>query len=317
MQNLRRNSLFMAAVLLFLALAPANALAGDGYADYLAVRAIEEQELLNNNRLIDVPGRGPTLFYAQTNPFWKDMRYEVAGSAASRRFGDSGCCPTSAAIAFANLLPAEELGKIRPFSSPRVSGYGFALNSMNPLDMNGRTGVYWLDGAADYQRYLPLVFGQYAAGNNDQRHAWRSKQKESSDGSNGTGTGIGFVPKLCTIYGLRYIHAPDRMNMDWVEPVRKGAIAIALANSQWHPFAAGRGHYVAIVGCDEEYLYIMDPQDKTKYDTDRKNILEVMEQGFVRVKLSDYKDLLIGNIYVITNEEVDARLASAGLPIPN
>lgn len=308
MQNLRRTSLFMAAVLLFLVFVSANALA-NGYADYLTVWAIEEQdELLNNNRLIDVPGRGPTLYYAQTNPFWKDMRYEAVGSTTSRRFGDGGCCPTSVAIAFANLLPAEELGKIRPFSASRASGFGFSLNSVNPLILSSSTGVFWLDCAADYQQYLPLVFGQYAAGNNEKRHTWRSKANDS-----GGGTGIGYVPQLCTIYGLRYIHAPDRMNMDWVEPVRNGAIAIALANSQWHPFATGKGHYVAIVGCDEEYLYIMDPQDKAKYDTDRKNVLEVVAQGFVRVKLSDYKNLQIGNVYVIINAEVDARLAGAGL----
>lgn len=288
--------------------------AANGYTDYVVARELEKRSGQNNNRWIDVPGRGLMIFYAQTNPFWAEMRYEVEGSGSFRHFGEGGCCPTSAAIAFANLLPVTDLGKIRPYASIRASGYGISTGVMNPLNMTNRIGVQWLEYAEDYQRYLPLVFGQFAAGNNRKRDSWRAKPRKR-DVSTG-GTGVGFVPVLCEIYGLNYIQAPGRMNMDWLVPVQNGAVAIALANSQWQPFAKSAGHYVVIVACDDDYLYLFDPQDKPQdqYDRDRKKVLEVLENGLLRVKMENFRYLQIGNIYVITNAEVEAKLAK--LPKP-
>ena len=288
---------------------PALSLARDGYSDLLMVRELSAADTAyNTNRWIDVPGRGPTLFYAQVNPFWAKMRYEPPGSSTRRNFGGSGCCPTTAAIAFANLLPASDLGKIRPFASTQVNGYGFSSLSMNPITFPRRVGIKWLDYAQDYQRYLPLVFGQYAAGNNIKRSSWRSEAK-----SNG-GTGVGFVPGLCGIYGIEYLKVSGKMNMDWIAPVKQGAIGIALSNTRYQPFAASNAHYVAIVGCDDTHLYIMDPQDKAAgeyWDSDSLGVLEVIEKGLVRVKLTDFDHLYINVIYVITNEDILLRLASA------
>ena len=303
----KRSSCLLLTLLLLLSFFPSSGLAGNGYADLQMARTLQEMEKDNNNRWIDVPGRGSMLYYAQTNPFWSGMRYEVAGSSTHRRFGDGGCCPTSAAIAFANLLPMTQLGQIRSHKAPRAEGYGISVSGLNPLNLLKHKGIWWLEYAEDYQRYLPLVFAQYAAGNNANSRTWRLKSK--GGGESAGGTSAAFIPELCAIYGLNYLKLPGRMNMDWLEPVKNGGIAVALANSQWHPFSKGSGHYVAIVGCDDEYVYIMDPQDKGKYDSDRNKLLEVIEPGFVRAKLSNFRELMFGMIYVITNPEVDARLA--------
>lgn len=310
---LRKSSVFAALLALIFCPLPHPAVAGDGYADYVATRTVRQQEEISNTRWLDVPGRGATLYYAQNNPFWNDMRYEKAGSSSYRRFGDGGCCPTSAAIAIANLLPLEELGKIHRYSYQSVPGYGLSTGSMNPLNMRSSQGVFWLNTAADYQKYLPLVFGQYAAGNNQKGNIWRAQPKES--GVSSGGTGVGFVRELCAIYGLNYIKV-EKDSMDWVEPIRNGATAVALANTTAQPFVKAQGHYVAIVGCDEEYLYIMDPQDKTDYQNDRKAVLEVVESGLVRVRIKDYKKLYIGVVYVLTNAQVEAKLAGQSAAVP-
>ena len=292
---------FFLALLLFLGAFPFCAVAGDGYADLRMVRTLrQEKQEHDNTRWIEVPGRGEMLFYAQNNPFWDKMRYEATGSPTYRNFGDGGCCPTSTAIAIANLLPVTELGKIRVYASRRANGYGISVASMNPLNSPRRNGTLWLDQAEDYQRYLPLVFGQYAAGNNAKGSIWRVADWSIS-GRNG-GTGAGFVPGLCEIYGLTYLKVAGKANMDWIAPIKQGALAVALANSRWHPFATGNGHYVTIVGCDDVYVYIMDPQNKTEYsNSDRKNVLEVLEPGLVRVKLSNFNDLMISMVHVIAN----------------
>ncbi|MDD3410440.1 MAG: hypothetical protein PHY12_06490 [Eubacteriales bacterium] len=285
------------------------AFAGNGYEDYKTTR--EVRRLLaetSNTRLIDVPGRGPTTYYAQTNPFWDRMRYEIAGSSTYRRFGEGGCCPTSAAIAFANLLTVEQLGAIRPYASKRASGgFGISTGVMNPLNMAKRNGVYWLDRAQDYYDLLPLVFGQFAAGNNSKGSIWRAKPKEWQVSKGGTNSG--FIPKLAEIYGLTCTQLRGKDDMSFVEPVQNGATAVALANSQWHPFASGIGHYLAIVHVDDEYVYFFDPQDKTAYADDREGILEVVESGLVRVKLENFHGCHIGLIYVLSTPEIDAKIA--------
>ncbi len=296
------------ALALGLALSPCGALAGVGYADYLTSRAIQEQEKTNNNRWMEIPGRGKMLYYAQTNPFWASMRYEEEGSRSFRRFGDAGCCPTSAAIVFANLLSVENLGLIKNYASKKAGGYGISTGIMNPLNMPRSSGIFWINAAEDFQKYLPLVFGQYAAGNNATRTSWRAKPREHEVSTGGTGNG--FVLRLADLYGLHVTKFPGKGNRDWIPYVEAGGICLALANSQWQPFVNGKGHYVAIVGVDKDYLYVMDPQDKKQeaYDRDRNHVLDVMETGLIRVKRSDYTDLHFGLIYAVYDEQAKAKL---------
>ena len=301
-------ALFMAVLFVY----SPPAFAGSGYRDFLAMRTITQRQEQNNNRWIEVPGRGPTIFYAQTNPLWAQMRYENASSRQRRMFGNAGCAPTSVAIAVANLLPAEKLGLILPYACESVGGFGIATNAVNPLNTNSRDGIYWFNAAEEYQTYLPLVFGQYATGNNWRWLSWRiSSIEENSTG----GTNIAFITQLCDIYGLSYTKEVPRGHLKWslLKPIMHGAIGVALANTSHQPFVASKGHYVAVVGADSQYLYIMDPQDKLQYDsaTDKKNVLEVLESGLVRVKHSDFKHLFLTVIYVLSNEDVQASMLDA------
>ena len=295
-------------LLLFLLL-PGLAMGESGYADYVVTRTLRSNLCNTSTRVMDVPTRGPMIYYAQTNPIWERLRYEAAGSKTFRRFGDAGCCPTSAAIAFANLLTTEELAAIRPYASKRVVGFGITTASMNPRNAATRDGVYWFDHAEDYFNYLPLVFGQYAAGNNRAGYSWRAKPREANVSAGGTGSG--FVPELAKCYGITCTKVPGKDNMDFLDMVRCGATAVALANTRWQPFATGLGHYVTIVAADDDSIYIMDPQDKTDYSaSDRWNTLEVLESGLVRVKLENFHDCQISMMYVLSTPEIDADIAA-------
>lgn len=281
--------------------APAHVLAASGYTDYQVTRALREMEAQDSSRLINVPGRGQVQYYAQTNPLWAQMRYEAQGSRHHRRFGAGGCAPTCAAMAIANLLPAEALGQIASYASGKAGGFGISTGIVNPLNMLSTDGALWINTAEDYLRYLPLVFGQYAAGNNPKRTNWRLGSTELS----GTGgTSLGFLPELCDIYGLTYTKLAGKGRLEWMDSVRNGAVAIALANSQHQPFVNSSGHYVVIIGCDEEYLYLLDPQDKSddEYQRDRRKILDVMERGLVRVALENFNHLHFAVIHVISPE---------------
>ena len=297
------------ALLALCLLIPGLSMAESGYADYVVTRTMRANFANTNTRLIDVPTRGAMVYYAQTNPIWTRLRYEAAGSKTFRRFGDAGCCPTSAAIAFANLLTAEELAAIRPYSSKRAAGFGITTASMNPRNAATRDGVYWFDRAEDYLNYLPLVFGQYAAGNNPTGYSWRAKPKENNVSAGGTGSG--YIPEIAKYYGLTCTKVAGKDNMQFLDMVRCGATAVALANTRWQPFATGNGHYVAIVAADDDSVYIMDPQDKAQYeDSDRLSTLEVLESGLVRVKLADFHDCHISMMYVLSTPAIDADIAA-------
>ena len=297
---------------LVLALLPAIASADSGYADYVMTRTLREQfESKSNTRLIDVPGRGEMIYYAQANPFWTRFRYETMGSKTFRRFGAGGCCPTSTAIALANLLTPAELASIRPYASKRAGGFGITTASMNPLNASINDGVYWFDHEQDYLDFLPLVVGQFAAGNNEKSYSWRVGS--SSDGGSVGGTSAGFIQELARCYGITLTKVADKDDTSYLDMIRCGATAIALANTRWQPFSTGVGHFVAVVAADDEYLYIMDPQNKTKYDDcDRFDTLEVLESGLVRARIENYHNCQFSNVYVLTTPELDARIALNG-----
>ncbi len=272
------------------------ALAGE-QDDLAAKEALLARADANNNRVIEVPRKGPVQYYAQNNPFWSEMEYEETGSPSYRVFGDGGCCPTSAAIAIGAHLTDDELTAVLACS--KGQGYGITVKNMNPDRSRKDDGVYWFTEGAELRSYLPLVFGSFACGNNKLGRSWRAKPKQWQVSAGGTSHE--FVPELCKIYGLDCFQVTGRYNMDWLSYVRQGATAVALSNTQWQPFVKGKGHYVAIVAADDQYLYIMDPQDKASYERDEKlyHILEVVEPGLLRVKLEDYPLCMFGLLWII------------------
>lgn len=298
---------FFVALFFALGITHPSALAGTGYADYQTARTIAMRSEESNNRVINVPGRGEMTFYAQTNPIWAEMRYESPGSRARRRFGGSGCCPTSIAIAIANTVPLTDLGKISPYAAPKAGAFGITAKEMNPMLVNPNVGMYWLSTAEDFQAYLPLVIGQYAAGNNPGRTPYRAAPKPSEQISEAVGTKIHFLPTVCGYYGLYCLKVGSSQMDKWSAMVRYGAVGVALASGS-SPLCGDNGHYVDIVAVDETYVYILDPQDIQIYPRDRHGIIEVLESGLIRVRLTDYKQLCLSSLHMLYNQETNAKL---------
>ena len=82
---------------------------------HLEKLALDQQSTVT--QYVDVPGRGPMLYYAQKDPLWANMLYEIKGSTKTRKIGGSACAPTSMAMVLANLLQADELMQIADYAS--------------------------------------------------------------------------------------------------------------------------------------------------------------------------------------------------------
>lgn len=227
---------------------------------------------------------GQFMVYAQNDPIWNRMQYESERNPVYRVFGDGGCGPTAAAIAIANLVDVSELPKIQQHS---LNGIGTLMCpcSVNRVYCDHTHVPYLISSPEEYLRYLPVVMGDFAAGNNDQQVISR---RVGSTGSN-----MNFLNVLCEIFGINRIEVAD-FN-DGVEQMRghtgdRMMICYALFNSAY----TNTSHYVVVVGVDEEYFYVLDPLFRDSYaTTDERDLLEVMDYGVTRIRLdqSHYADL--------------------------
>ena len=215
--------------------------------------------------MVEVPGKGMMRYYAQNDPLWGALCYEKEDVQGRRPFRDSGCCPTAAAMAVAALVPTEELS--------RVSGYAkkpFSLCScsLNQGKCNRRHSRYYLTSDRDFERFLPLVFGAYAAGNN----------------MNGTysrsiiiGTSTSFLKEIAAIYGLR-LRVTDNYS-EAVDAMKRGAAV--MAHSGKGGCFTDTGHYIFLAHIDDERLYILDPLCREVYKTNQAKKLEIIQPGLV------------------------------------
>ena len=227
---------------------------------------------------------GEFIVYAQNDPIWDRMQYESERNPIYRVFGDGGCGPTAAAIALANLVDAEDLPKIRQSA---LNGMGTLMCpcSVNRISCSHTHAPYLISSVDEYVRYLPVVMGDFAAGNNVQgiisRHV----------GS--PGSSMNFVNVLCELFGIGRIEVAD-FN-EGLEQMRghtgeRMMICYALFNSPY----TNTSHYVVVVGVDDEYFYVLDPLFRDSYAaTDERELLEVMDKGVTRIRLdqSHYADL--------------------------
>ena len=56
---------------------------------------------------------------------------------------------------------------------------------------------------------------------------------------------------------------------------------------------------------DDGYVYVLDPLMRESYDTlDKKHLLEVVEPGLVRARLSSLSSLNFSGFYIISDEEI-------------
>ena len=160
--------------------------------------------------MIDVPGKGPMRYYAQNDGLWGALVYEQGDVSSSRPIRDSGCGPTATAMAIAALVPESGLRRISDYAD---TPYAICECSVNNARCNHRHGRYLLTSDRDYARFLPLIFADFATGNNTFGVYSRGVAM---------GTSSGFIKAIAAAYGLDYRYITDtRKRLPRCCPVRQ------------------------------------------------------------------------------------------------
>ena len=232
--------------------------------------------------IITVPGKGPMRYYAQNDSLWSHLIYERSSSPKRRPFGDGGCGPTACAMAIANLVPEEELSKIAEYAKQE---YSLCVCSLNKAKCDMRHTRYVLTTETDYVRFLPLVLGDYATGNNTLGTYSRGDD---------VGTATNFLADIARIYGLMYT-----VTTDYAEAIRaleSGASVMAHANRDG-AFTT-TGHYVLLAHIDSERLYILDPLCRTEYSGKEGKKIEIIQPGLVALTHENVGAAELGTFYI-------------------
>ena len=229
--------------------------------------------------MVEVPGRGMMRYYAQNDPLWGALTYERPEGTAARPFRDGGCGPTAGAMAVANLLPEEELPRI---AAAAKKEYSLCPCSLNKAKCNHYHARYVLTSQRDFARFLPLVFGDFATGNNTADVHSRSDAK---------GTATGFLYEIARIYGLTL-----RATANYDEAIRallNGDTVVAHASKGGA--LTNAGHYVLLAHFDSQRLYILDPLWRTDYSgyAGGKKI-EILQPGLIALTHENVSAAYIG-----------------------
>lgn len=243
--------------------------------------------------LVEVPGFGEMRYYAQNDPLWRDLIYEKEDThASSRPFRDSGCSPTALAMAVANLVSADELSVIRQYAKHDFALCSCSVNKGRCTHSHTR---YVISSQRDYERFLPLIFGDFAAGNNTLGVVSRSTA---------VGTGSAYLEKIAQVYGLSI-----RFVNDYSEAVElvgtKNASVMALAGK--NGVFTTVGHYMYLAGKDGENLFIFDPLLRKNYRAYTNwSKVEVLQPGLVSMRHKDFWAAKFSYFIVLEKEAAPA-----------
>lgn len=216
--------------------------------------------------MVEVPGRGLMRYYAQNDPLWASLIYERYDSTLWRPFRDSGCCPTAAAMAVALLVPEERLSEVAAHAKQEYSLCPCSLNKAKCYNHHER---YVLTTERDFVRFLPLVFGDFALGNNIYNACSRAEFI--------AGTSPAYLYCVAPIYGLKltmvssYTEALNALEAGY------GVVATAGGGGAF----TNTGHYVFLAHADAERVYIMDPLARSEYKTNNGKKIEIIQPGLV------------------------------------
>ena len=237
---------------------------------------------------MDVPGYGPARYYAQNDPLWMDLTYESDASSKMRPFGDGGCNPTALAMAVRSLVEPEDLSRI---TEGALRPYSLCTCSISRSHCGYHHPRYYLTSARDFDRFLPLVFADYACGNNDQQVVSRNENK---------GTVGGYMKYAAAACGLQLTSVGDQKA--GLAAVRdKGSAVIAYAASGGAFTTVG--HYVFAVSADDENVYFLDPLCREVYKTNNARYVHIIEPGLVSIKISQLKYANINSWIILTRKE--------------
>ncbi len=234
------------------------------------------------NGLSQVGPAGELMIYAQNDPLYAQMHYESAiRNDVHRDFGGGGCGPTAMAIIVANAVSREKLPLIGQHARTEL-GNLFCTCSVNRVYCDHTHVPYQLKTPEEYLRYLPVAMADFAAGNNEWEYVARRVDSQ--------GTNIKFVDYVCEAYSITAepVNGLEAALEMMKEKTGKGLILTsALRGSP----LTNSSHFVIIAGVDEEYFYIIDPLRRTEEEylkTDKREILELVSPGVVRIRLEDY-----------------------------
>ena len=223
--------------------------------------------------LVDVPGRGKMRYYAQNDSLWRDLAYEKEDTSSRRPFRDSGCSPSAMAMAVASLIPEDQLSVISKYAKREYSLCSCSLNKARCTHSHTR---YVLTSQRDFVRFLPLVFGDFAAGNNTLGVVSRSSA---------VGTGSAYLAQIAKVYGLSFRTTNDYLEVRNLVG-KKDTAVVALAGK--HGAFTTTGHYIFLASKDKDNMYILDPMLRKNYRGYPKGSkLTVIQPGLVSMKHKD------------------------------
>ncbi len=248
------------------------------------------------NRLIDVAGKGEMRFYAQNEPLWGALIYENASTTTRRPFRDSGCNPSAAAMALVQVVPLEQL---RLLSEHTKRPFSLCTCSVNKARCQKSHVRYYVTTDEDYLRFLPLLLGDYAAGNNT--HGANSRNGQ-------VGTAPAYLKDLELIFGIRL--AVTQSLDEACQAAAKGYGVMAMAGKGG--VFTSTGHYILLAHSDENNIYFLDPLQRDPYTTDKQKRLEIIEPGFVALSRDQIRYAELRNFIIFIPAEAQDSLDDGG-----
>ena len=238
--------------------------------------------------LVEVPGKGVMRYYAQNDPLWGSLTYERAETPSVRPFRDGGCGPTAGAMAVANLIPEEEISSI---AAAAKNEYSLCPCSLNKAKCGKRHARYVLTSQRDFVRFLPLVFGDFATGNNIFGVYSRGEAQ---------GTRTGFLYDIAKVYGITITATADYQEA--VRALQSGDTVVGHASRGGA--LTNTGHYVLLAHIDEKRLYILDPLCRTDYSAygDGKKV-EIIQPGLIAFTHENVKAANMGMFMIFHREK--------------
>lgn len=284
---LARRALICAALLLFL-------MGGAACAERQpAPEGPEEEEIVPEealvySRVVNIPGLGEMMYYAQNDPQWADMVYEAPYSAKRNRMRGGACGPTNLAMALARQLPDEALPKLLAEAKRQSLGFQFCRCSVTRDYHGGDHGFVDPRTPEEFKQYLPVILANYATGNNIHYLQYRYS---------GSGTNASMFRAIGEFYGLKY-----ESTRDWAvarEALENGYSVITTVT---RGIFTSSSHYLTIAGIADGYVYILDSLMRTEYPADHNQRLEVVEPGVVRTPVDQISHLYLYGYYMLKAE---------------
>lgn len=239
------------------------------------------------SRIIDVPGRGDTYFYAQNDPLWGGLIYEQAHAIQKRPFRDSGCNPTAAAMALRIVLDDKEIVRI---TDAAKRPYALCTCSINSAACIWKHDRYPLNAPKDIVKFLPLILGDFATGNNTMATQSRN---------NAVGTGTGYLHKVAEVYGLNITFTTNFQQAHEAVLAGKGVMTHVGSGGAF----TGTGHYVLFAWAEGDTVYFLDPLLRKQYTNDKRKKLVILEPGLVSIQTSDLSYAAASNYIIFSRVE--------------